>query len=257
MVTETQPASHRSCREREGGPAPVPAGCTPCLGQVRRAGGARRSRIPIPTQTISSWAGRPAPRAPGAAEEQPVRPASTLETLEARAPSPRRHAALTGISPRCGSSWNYLPPQRRAPPAPRSGGGRGAGGAERGILGTLVPSCARPRRGAAVPGPATRCRCHGPRATPGPGPAEPPRIPRPRPPSPGRAERLPQRRAPAPPPSRAEPAAGEARCFDTSSRQQHRLPWHRTAPSFCPVSGCWLTDRRGGHIGRPPPGVHL
>lgn len=132
MVTETQPASHRSCREREGGPAPVPAGCTPCLGQVRRAGGARRSRIPIPTQTISSWAGRPAPRAPGAAEEQPVRPAPTLETLEARAPSPRRHAALTGISPRCGSSWNYLPPQRRAPPAPRSGGGRGAGGAERG-----------------------------------------------------------------------------------------------------------------------------
>lgn len=83
----------------------------------------------------------------------------------------------------------------------------------------------------------------------------------PRPSAEGKAERLPVRRAGPPPPPRAGPAAGEARCLDASPRRRrrrrHRLPQRRTAPSSCPVNGCRLTDRRGGHTGRQLPGVHL
>lgn len=226
MDTETQPASHRSCRERVRGSAPVPAGCAPRPGQVsrawrlgrpvrgargRRARRSRRRSCPFPPkrrslrQTPLSWAARPAPRVPRAAEEQPVPPPPTLETLGARAPSPQRHAALTGTSPRCGSSWSRLPPERRASPAPRSRGG----GTEGGILGTWARSCARPRPLPRVPALAPGAEAQRRRPRPGhqvslpgtgsdpappPRPARPPRIPRPQPPgqrsgSPGHGRR--------------------------------------------------------------------
>lgn len=134
----------------------------------------------------------------------------------------------------------------------------------------LPPS--RPQRvgaecSGAVPRPASRCRCHTPRASPadrpgrggqrGGAPTGRFTARDPRSPAEGNAERLPLQSVAPPPPPRPEPAAGEARCLDASPRLQHRLSQRRTVPSSCPVNGCRLTDRRSGHTGRQLPGVHL
>lgn len=191
MVTEIQPASHRSCREREGGSAPVPAGCSPCPGQARRPGDPEGASAHSHTNVIP-FAKRLPPGQPGwphASRGQPrisLRPLHPpwkcwkRERLPHRARSPDRHQPTLRI-------WLELPspaapgfscsPQRRRrhgggdfghldPPLLRSPRGRSRGSRR---------SPPARRRSGAAPGPAARCRCHAPRETPG--PAEPPRIP--------------------------------------------------------------------------------
>ncbi|CAN8185027.1 unnamed protein product [Coccothraustes coccothraustes] len=241
----------------------------PGAGEAARASGAAQARrpratgpeipraqLPIPTQTSfpspnASFLGSPA---------GPTRPAGSRGSACAPSTHPRNAGNGSAFPTAARSSDGYQPTLRiwLELPSPAAVGTHGGG-----YSGHLVPpSCARPagpaarpRRSGAAPDPTTRCRCQTPRATPGPGGAptdSPPGLP-----SSGKVERLPPGRAPAPPSSQAESAAGEARCLDASPRQQRRLPRHRTAPFSCPVSGCRLTDRRSGHIGRPLPSVHL
>lgn len=167
-----------------GSPGEAPAGDGP--GDPE--GAVAHSHTNVAPFAKRSLLGSPAgPMRPGGSRGSACAPSTHPRNAGSGSAFPQRHAALTGISPRCGSGWNCLPPQRRASPAPRSRGAHGSGRS-----GHRVPAPAlAPRVPPFAPGAEAppQARPPGVAATRGgrpPGPAEPPRIPRPHSRAPGK-----------------------------------------------------------------------